>query len=59
MWQEIAIILIGIATVAYVAWKVYEAAAASRRGETTCPGCNQCAPSKKKPVVKKGKNCCS
>ncbi len=59
MWQEIAIILIGVATVAYVAWKIYEAITASKRGITTCPGCNRCAASKKEEVIKKQKSCCS
>ncbi len=42
MWQEIAIVVIGLLTVAYVGWKVYNVFSKPKRssGCGCCDGCS-------------------
>lgn len=43
MFQEIAIILIGIGVAAYVGWKVYKLFTTVRPPGSPCSGCKGCA----------------
>lgn len=47
MWQEIVIILIGIATVAYMGWQIYRWIAKTRKSNDPCCGCSGCSLKKK------------
>lgn len=54
MWQEIAIILIGIITIAYVGMKFYKSLTTKRNLENPCCGCKGC--SLKEEIMKKSMN---
>ena len=43
MWQEIAIILIGLLTIGYVGWKIYSALTRPSRPGDSCAGCKGCS----------------
>lgn len=43
MWQEIVIILIGIATVVYIGWKIYRSITKARKSNDPCCGCSGCS----------------
>lgn len=42
MWQEIAIIIIGIAVAVYTAWKVYKSLTRKKDPANPCCGCSGC-----------------
>lgn len=42
MWQEIAIIIIGIAVAIYIVWKIYKNFTRKRNPDNPCCGCNGC-----------------
>lgn len=43
MWQEIAIIIIGIATVLYIGFKLYKTFTRPPKASNPCCGCDGCA----------------
>ena len=43
MWQEIAIIIIGILTVLYVGWKIYKMLTTPKDPDNPCSGCSGCS----------------
>ncbi|RHJ95231.1 FeoB-associated Cys-rich membrane protein [Bacteroides sp. AM07-16] len=43
MWQEIAIIIIGIAIIVYVSLKCYKSFTTKRNPNNPCCGCNGCS----------------
>ena len=43
MWQEIAIIIIGILTVLYVGWKIYKMLTTPKDQDNPCSGCSGCS----------------
>lgn len=43
MWQEIAILLTGICTIAYLGWKVYRMFTTQKNPNSPCSGCSGCA----------------
>lgn len=49
MWQEIVIILIGIATLVYIGWKIYRSIAKTRKSNDPCCGCSGCSLKNKRP----------
>lgn len=54
MWQEIAIIIIGIAVVSYVLWKIYKFITISKNTNSPCSSCSGCA---LKDQIKERKEC--
>lgn len=54
MWQEIAIIIIGIAVAGYVLWKIYKFVTTPRDTNNPCGGCSGCA---LKDQIKEKKQC--
>ncbi|RHJ84382.1 FeoB-associated Cys-rich membrane protein [Parabacteroides sp. AM08-6] len=44
MWQEIAIIIIGVITIGYIGWKIYSFLTQSSNTDMPCcHGCSKCA----------------
>lgn len=54
MWQEIAIIIIGITVAVYTIWKVYKNFTRKRNPDNPCCGCSGCD---LKNQVKDRRNC--
>lgn len=57
MFQEIAIILIGISVAAYVGWKVYKLFTTHRPPGSPCSGCKGCALKDEINLRRKPDNC--
>lgn len=47
MWQEIAILIIGIITLLYIGWKVYRSFMQVKKSNDPCCGCSGCSMKKK------------
>lgn len=58
MWQEIAIILIGLLTIGYVGWKIYSALTRRFDPADPCAGCSGCALKEEMKKKKKGVHKC-
>lgn len=56
MWQEIAVIFIGILTAIYIGWKVYKFFSPS--ANTTNGPCGGCTGCSVKNEINKRKSCC-
>ena len=56
MWQEIAIILIGIIIITYLGRKIYRFIVHPAKGQNSCSGC--CGCTLKQEVNKKKYTCC-
>lgn len=54
MWQEIAIIFIGIAVVGFVGYKMYRLLTTSKK-DNPCVGCSGCTLKKELEIKKKNK----
>lgn len=57
MFQEIAIILIGIGVAAYIGWKVYKLFTTPRVPGSPCSGCKGCALKDEINLRRKPDNC--
>lgn len=44
MWQIIAVVIIGIVTLAYVLSRIYKLVKHRKDGSMSCPGCSCCNP---------------
>ncbi|MDR1645341.1 MAG: hypothetical protein LBS05_05905 [Tannerellaceae bacterium] len=48
MWQEVAVILIGLATAGYVVRRIVRLIRARKRPQSPCDGCGKCPAAKRK-----------